>query len=323
MRLSKKLGIMGIVIIVLAVIGVGIWYIQTKPEFTGPVEINIDFSQDIYHIGDQMILNLTVLTEPGYSIQLPEIVPPEKVEQVMVGDAQVNKRWGIVQHTISYHFTTFEPGEYIFPEISIPYTTPDGEKAEWKTEPSILLVESLLNSQDSDIRDLKPLAEVPSDYMLYYLLVGLIMLIVIGVLIWHYFKKRQHNVETLSTPLPAHVVAYQRLAALETSDLLEEGQIDKYFTILSEIVREYIENRYTVKAREMTTQEFLEQALLRLKLSQQHQELLKDFLQHADLVKYARHIPEYEQIHQAFIKARNFVDETKIVEIEEGGEEVV
>lgn len=320
----KKRWIIGVVVLILLLLGSGIFFsYQSRPEFTGPVEVQAQTTEEIYQIGDEMILNLTVLTEPDYTVQFPELTPPEGLELVRQEDSSLKKIWGVFKHSISYHFTSFEPGEYIFPEFVIPYTSPEGENHELKVDGPIILVESVLGSNPTDIRALKPLADVPQNPLVYYLIAGVLLLVGIIAAIWWFWRKRKRgSAIPEELPLPAHVVAYHRLAWLSTSELIEDGQIDQYFTILTEIVREYIENRFRVKAMEMTTQEFFEQSLRKLNLYPNQQEVLREFLQSADLVKYARHIPGYEQIHQAYETAKRFVDETKIVR-EEGGEEVV
>lgn len=59
----------------------------------------------------------------------------------------------------------------------------------------------------------------------------------------------------------------------------------------SSIVRTYIEERFSVHAPEMTTEEFLEDAHTSQGLLAAHRETLAEFLAHCDLVKFACHAP--------------------------------
>ncbi|AZR73245.1 hypothetical protein BBF96_07510 [Anoxybacter fermentans] len=321
MRLTKQSLVIILLICLIALLFSGGMYLLRKPKFKGPIQADLKLNREAFLIGDEMIVTLTVLTKPGYTVEMPVISPPKGVELKRKEKKGPDKKWGIVHYEDRYCFMTFEPGKYQLPEIVVKYTTPEGEKKEWIVPGLTLVVESLLSEDAKDIRDLKPVENVSSNQLIYYLLAGLILLGMIGYLIFRHLKKKNDIEIVKETSLPAHEIAYQRLAELEASDLLEKGEIDRYFTILSEIVREYIENRFGAKAREMTTQEFLEQAIRKLELALEHQELLKKFLYQSDLVKYARHIPAYEEIEQAFKTARRFVDETRFVE--EGGEEDV
>ena len=52
-------------------------------------------------------------------------------------------------------------------------------------------------------------------------------------------------------------------------------------------MRRYLEDRFELRAPELTTEEFLDVAGSANRLSHDHQSLLRDFLRQADLVKFA------------------------------------
>ncbi len=80
---------------------------------------------------------------------------------------------------------------------------------------------------------------------------------------------------------------------------------------VSEIVRNYIEQRFQVRAAHRTTDEFLHDLLTHSQTALTvHQPLLADFLEHCDLAKFARwqhSVPQMEAMHQS---ACTFVIET-------------
>ena len=80
---------------------------------------------------------------------------------------------------------------------------------------------------------------------------------------------------------------------------------------LSSIVRQYLEDRFDMRAPELTTEEFLVSVSDSPDLSVAHQRLLREFLHYADLVKFARMVPGEEDIRQAIERARQFLDETR------------
>lgn len=323
MQLKKRSVMISIasLMVILAIIGGFFWFNQTD-EFTGPIQTNTTLNQSEYLIGDRMILTLTIWMEPGYQVESPTITPPEGVELVEKETGEVEKTRKYVKYIDRYTFQTFEPGEYQLADLQIRYATVEGEEKELTLNGPILAVNSLLSEDETDIRDLKPIAEPSQGLALYYLLAGLVLVVVIGYLIYRYFRGRTvEEVEVVEPPLPAHELAYQRLRDLELSAYIENGEIERYFTILSQILREYIEKRFGVKAQEMTTQEFMAKALNSVAMNRDHQDLLRMFMYKADLVKYAQYVPEYQQIHQTFQAAKRFVDETKFDEkVEEGGE---
>jgi len=91
-----------------------------------------------------------------------------------------------------------------------------------------------------------------------------------------------------------------------------KGEIKKYYYILSDILRKYIEDRFNIKAPEMTTPEFLVYLKDSKELSAQQKEILKDFLVHCDMVKFAKYGPSAKEIDESFDIVIKFVNETKI-----------
>ena len=63
-------------------------------------------------------------------------------------------------------------------------------------------------------------------------------------------------------PLP-HEVAYEKLAAIETSDWLQRGDMETYHTQIAYVLRQYINARYQIPALELTTTDVLQAMLAR------------------------------------------------------------
>jgi len=75
-------------------------------------------------------------------------------------------------------------------------------------------------------------------------------------------------------------------------------------------LRKYLEGAFRVSAPEMTTEEFLDAAAASGVLTLGHRELLRDFLNQCDLVKFARYRATKEEADSVYAAARRFVDET-------------
>ncbi len=88
-------------------------------------------------------------------------------------------------------------------------------------------------------------------------------------------------------------------------------QIDAFFVELSAIVRWYLENRFDLRAPELTTEEFLTAMSSSPDLADTHQPLLRDFLRRADLVKFANFVPDDSDIDDSVDSARRFLDDTR------------
>ncbi len=104
--------------------------------------------------------------------------------------------------------------------------------------------------------------------------------------------------------------AVARLDRLQRAGLPDETALDAWYVELSDIVRRYIEERFALRAPELTTEEFLFEAG-RSALSKPHRALLSSFLENCDRVKFARYHPGQTESRQALDFARRFLTETR------------
>ena len=124
-------------------------------------------------------------------------------------------------------------------------------------------------------------------------------------------------------PPPPHSIALKALQRLKNDALIEKGEVEPFYVRLSDIVRHYIEDRFSLRAPEQTTEEFIRVATRSHLLSPDHQKLTQEFLEQSDLVKFARHTPERSDMETALTAGERLVRETIPIEKDEsvsGGE---
>lgn len=112
--------------------------------------------------------------------------------------------------------------------------------------------------------------------------------------------------------ISAYEVAVHRLAELEQRGAPDLAATDVWFVELSSIVRNYLEGRYQVRAPELTTEEFLQEARRAAGLSTEHRDLLTAFLERCDRVKFAGYRPDAEESLATLHAARAFVEDTRL-----------
>jgi len=90
-------------------------------------------------------------------------------------------------------------------------------------------------------------------------------------------------------------------------NLAEKGLIKEYYIRLSDIIRTYIENIYSIFAMDRTTwelfQEMKSKRIERLRL-----EKINDFLEDCDMVKFAKYTPDQKEIEEIYKKAEEIID---------------
>ncbi len=114
---------------------------------------------------------------------------------------------------------------------------------------------------------------------------------------------------------PAHVIAFRELEKLKNEKLWQNGETKKYYIRLTEIIRQYLENRFGVNSLELTTSETLE-ALVKTGFKKDESfNKLRSVLTGADLVKFAKYKPDPTENESVFSNSYDFVSATKAVEV--------
>ena len=143
---------------------------------------------------------------------------------------------------------------------------------------------------------------------------GLILSGIFFVLSAGYLLKTLLNIKPILefAPEPPHAIAIQRLRALQQKGYHSSGQCEPFYVDCSNILREYLEGRFAIRAPESTTEEFLQEAATHHALSSKHKSRMANFLQLSDLVKFAKHQPEASDMTRGFNLVLQIVEETAV-----------
>ena len=272
-------------------------------------------------IGDRILYTLTVETDSAVKLEplaLGSNLGAFEVKDYKIHDPQKTKNGRIISRS-EYVITTFTTGEYVIPPITIDYTDPNGDKKQIQSEPLFILVKSVgaTESDKEDIRGLKPPIQIEGEYWGYFLILPILLLLAaFGFL---YYRQRAKAVALPKIPeelkKPAWEVARLELENLRASELLKRKEIKKYYTVLSDIIRKYLERRYQITALDRTTQE-VKTELKRAKAGGEAMDLVYGFLYSCDLVKFAKYIPSEEEIEEDWNEAFTIVNVTKQEEVQ-------
>jgi hypothetical protein len=145
----------------------------------------------------------------------------------------------------------------------------------------------------------------------------------LGLLIYFIFQKvkKPEKAEKIIPQRPAHEIALEALQNLSDEKLWQNGYNKEYHSRLSDIIREFISNKWSLHAMELTTDEILMLNPIKNQSPQQF-EHLKKMLQLADLVKFAKADPLGIENENSFDIAIDFVNANLPLTIEKnGGEE--
>ncbi len=164
------------------------------------------------------------------------------------------------------------------------------------------------------LRDVRDPASFPANY-LFFLVIVLVFLIS-GCAAYIFLKRKQKD-EIKELPVDTRhpwEIAHDQLDQLAKSSYVQEECFKEYYSELSGIIRRYFENRFNIRAPEMTTEEFLWFLERSKDLKTGHKEALQKFMTSCDIIKFAKHIPRVEEAEDSFRFARQLVNETKITD---------
>jgi len=280
------------------------------------VEASIIAGQEELSVGDVVQLTLRVTHPDGYRV-LPvqlgqnwgefEIRSVSELKVELAADGSV-----ISSQTIDV--TLWAPGSYETPELIVSVVDEDGVQRDIIVQPQTLQVKSVLMDGDNELRDIKPQATLPLPPLWPWIVGGLLALAVITILVQTLRRRRQGVGLELpeSTPdlRPAYLIALEELTRIEGLDLPSQGLFKTHYTLVTDALRQYLEGAYQVPAMDRTTAE-IRHALGRVEFRPAEKKEIVDLLREADLVKFARVVPELGLARQYPAKAKRLVEATQ------------
>jgi len=182
------------------------------------------------------------------------------------------------------------------------------------TDPSSTISETTPEGavEMTDIHDIKPPEALGlNQAYVYYGLLALLLLalFIVGWLYWQKRRKQKTKTETV-TILPPEQIALNAIDHLFKRGF-EDGRA--FYFELSAILRNYIEDRYTVNAPEMTSEELLP-LIENLSVGRESQQDLKNLIRSTDPIKFAASPVHPSKMEGDIEFVRRFVIQTTPVE---------
>ena len=122
-------------------------------------------------------------------------------------------------------------------------------------------------------------------------------------------KRKVLPIEEFVPKIPPHEIALEKLKKLEEEKLWQKGEVKLFHSNTTEIIREYIEQRFSIPALESTTDEILDN-FKKVDLNGELKNILREMLVLADLVKFAKAKPLPDENEKTLQWAYQFVRET-------------
>lgn len=280
-------------------------------ELPAPPSLRVAVDTTTTTVGGRLNLTVAVEHAPDATVQWPDsldLAPFEVLEAVVTPAAVADGR---ATTTAVLTLAAFELGELEIPSFTVGVASPGGV-SELVTDPFGIAVVSVGLDEGQDIRDIRGPLSIPRSMLVIALWVLALALAAGGG--WWLARRARHRPKEEGTvsegpPRPAHERARDELDWLESSGLLGQGRVKEYHIEVSDIIRRYLEGRFAIRALEMTSREVLEE-LEAAGVSWDVHDRFTSFLEHCDLVKFAKHRPDPAACALIVPDARALVDAT-------------
>lgn len=295
-----------------------------------PLRVQVEMSTDRILLSDLLAVRITVISPSGAQIQWPDLADAAGDFQIRNWDEQGRHLLsdGTIQSVRLYRLEPLRAGDLQISPLTfqwIPDTDAAGSTLTTESMPvavATTLPEDLSQVSPADIEDV---VEIKGYAMRVWMVVtaGFAILAAAAVIFLRVRSKKAFQAPKIYKP--AHEIALAQIRSLAGQNLIEQGRVKEFYERLSDTLRHYIENRFSLRAPERTTEEFLDELKSSAVLTPDHKQDLRKFLEHSDLVKFARHQPTRQQSDQSLQMAERFVENTKsedrLVEVGPEGEE--
>jgi hypothetical protein len=289
-------------------------YALTRDYYKGPVRVQVSVGAETIKLSDLLLLKLSAQSDPGVEIHFPAVseqVKDFKVRTVFPPTRKLGEN-GKLDYEQVFEIEPLKIGACEIPALTV--TTAQDETTQEIVTDALTVEVGLSLPPDGEIEigDIEDVVDAaPSPWRLWG---GLAGAVVLAGLIGALMLRPKKAVAVKRVYRPAHEIALAMLRSLADEKLVEQGRVQEFYLKLSGCLRQYIENRFALRAPEQTTEEFLLSIGSSDALQADHKRQLGEFLQHCDLVKFARYEPTVEQINQSLSLAERFVESTRSVE---------
>jgi hypothetical protein len=244
-------------------------------------------------IGAEFKLTLKATVDTKSKVVFPKLKNMgalEVIQSYPIDTVKKDDRYELIK---KYGLTQFDSGKYTIPSIKILINNKVVASDSIQVEVANVPVDTLKQKM-FDIKDIAPADNSLGNWWKY--LLGFLLIIGLAALIYWFVKKYQKKkieAEIYKTPIEK---ATSLLNSLEKKELWQKGEVKEYYSELTNIVRNYIEEAIEIPAMESTTSELIEGLKVaslkkKMTLSQDTIENLFVVLKQADLVKFAKSKP--------------------------------
>jgi hypothetical protein len=271
-------------------------------------------------IGEQTLIHLEISADKNASIQFPifpdtiisgiEVLSMQKADTTDLGNDKIQIRQ-------DYMITSFDSALYLIPPLAVVVNTDSIYSNSLGLKVSTFPVDTE-SKQFYDIKNVIAPPFVWKDYLwILWIILSILILSAVIILLILKFQGKSSGIPSFKKKepsLPPHVKAINELDQIKIEKIWQHGRFKEYHSQITDTLRRYIEGRFGTQAMEMTSGEIL-QNIRNLSDTDSAYDNLKQILQLADFVKFAKYQPLPDENQLSLMNAYLFVNQTKQEEL--------
>ncbi|MDR1199751.1 MAG: hypothetical protein LBK94_12210 [Prevotellaceae bacterium] len=280
----------------------------------------LSVNKDTILIGDHITLSVKYKFNPYLIPSFPEfkdtVVPGIELVRALPTDTVISQNI-ISEYVKKYIITSFDSGHYF---IMFPIVVENPDNIDSPDTIMSNMVQFHVNTIPIDtltykMYDIKGQIRYPVTLkeILFWVLIilGAIIILSGGIILYIRWKNKQPLFGKPKPKVPPHIIAFKELSLLKTEKLWQQGKIKPYYTRITDIIRKYIEGRFSILAMEKTSDEILAD-IKKNRIDEIYSfDKLREMFYTSDLAKFAKYQPSPDENEESFKTAFEFVTSTQ------------
>jgi hypothetical protein len=309
------------------------------------------YSQDVHvrtepdtmtiFIGDQVWFTVTIEKPADIVLNYPRL-RDTLINKIEILEGPLSDTTSISDGKViirdRYLITSFDSGRYEIPPFYAEHVSDEGIKRFYSEYSYISVKRPNIAPRDSTMQFFDIIPPYKAPVTIGEALPWILILLAVTVLAYFIIKYLKAKKKIASGEISedqveaAHILAYRNLERLKSEKLWQRGEFKEYYSRLTEILRVYIDMRFSMSSMESTTREILDEIGMFPVVEGEPSDLLRQVLELADMVKFAKYIPDSSDCELNMEQAWSFISMTRKERIvpkddneadhEEGGDEL-
>ena len=246
-------------------------------------------------IGEQITYKINVKTDSLEDIDFPkakDFAPFELINEFKIDTNYLNKKFIISK---KFALTYFDSGAYYIPSQKLTLLNKEVKLDSFK----ITINPVKIDTTKQGLYDIKPIMK--SKTQIDFIFLGYILIFIAVICAVLYFKKQIFSFFSIQKLKVEYLTPYEKavieLTKIKKLNYLSDVDIKTYYSDLTFVLRNFIEEKIIKNALESTTKELIQKLSLlktskKLNFSNSTLKNIEDVFSRADLVKFAKYEPD-------------------------------